>query len=97
MKPDPNTPGRTPAERRDQLDRELADRATARRPPLSMPRAAADNLRLTRAERRTAQWRALARLARAHREQYLRLLAEESAKAAGAEHSSTRREHVNGE
>jgi hypothetical protein len=77
------TPAATPAGRRDQVARELTNRAAERRTPLSMPRAAADNLGLSRTERRQAQWRALARLARANREQYLRLLAEESAAVAG--------------
>lgn len=84
MTPDREVPAPTPTTRREQLERELTERASARRTPVSMPRSASDTLGLSRAERRIAERRTVARLARAHRDEYLGLLAEELATVAGS-------------
>jgi hypothetical protein len=83
MTPDRYAPAGTPAERRDQLERELTGRAAdqAKR-RVRLPRSAG-NLGLERTEARRAKQLALTRLARAHRDEYLTLLAEESARVAG--------------
>lgn len=65
------------AARRETLERELANRADERRCP-HPPRPPAGE-GLPPAARRRAQWRALVRLAREYRAEYLRYLAEETA------------------
>lgn len=65
------------AARRELLERELADHDDYRRGP-SLPHAPAGG-GLPPTARRRAQWRALVRLARAYRAEYLRFLAEETA------------------
>jgi hypothetical protein len=79
---DRDAPADTPEGRRDQLDRELSERATAlarRRPRLPYT----GSLGLNRTETRIAKQLALTLLARAHRDEYLKLLAETSARVAG--------------
>lgn len=74
-------PAATPAERREQLDQELGSRAVKLRKP-QVPHTLVD-LGLSAIQKRRARERALALLARAHRAEYLTLLAAESAAVAG--------------
>lgn len=86
MRPDRDTPASTPAERREQLDHALTEQAESGRGVavlVERGRALAGRRAGWGVGRNTAHERALTRLVRAHRGEYLALLAQESAAVVG--------------